>query len=507
MTDSDTSNHTVLSARNIVKSYDGVNALRGVSFELRVGEVHALIGENGAGKSTLVKIITGAVNADSGEIELYGVPVLDHSPVQAKAIGIAAIYQQPALFPELTVAENISLGLEEGAAWRRINWQKRRERAASLLQQIGARIDPEKDVGNLTMPEQQLVEIARALGANARVLIMDEPTASLAEEETQNLYRVINGLREAGVGIIYISHRLEELSVIADRVTVLRDGSVVCTEQMADVDRQELIRLMVGRELSAVFPKKTVHQGDVVLELRDFGSRANGVNGVDLTVRAGEVVGLAGLVGAGRTELARAIFGLDPADPGEILLRNQRVCIQQPGQAIELGIAYLPEDRRRHGVVLEMPIDANVTLASLRKLSSGFSFDLQKERKIATDYVRRFAIKTPAIFSPVTTLSGGNQQKVALSRWLETKPSVLILDEPTQGIDVGAKAEIHSLMGDLAEQGTAILMISSELPEILGMSDRVVVMRGGTIAGILPRVEATQQSIMSVALGHEQLVA
>lgn len=494
----------VLRATEIVKSYDGVSALRGVSFELRAGEVHALIGENGAGKSTLIKIITGAIKADSGEIEIEGVPVLDHSPGHAKAIGIAAIYQQPALFPELTVTENISLGLEQGVPWRRVNWKTRREQAASLLQQIGARIDPERDVGGLTMPEQQLVEIARALGANARVLIMDEPTASLAAEETENLYGVINRLRQAGVGIIYISHRLEELAVIADRVTVLRDGAVVGTDQMADVDRDELIRLMVGRELSTVYPKRSVKQGEVVLELRALACRANGVNGIDLTLRAGEIVGLAGLVGAGRTELARTIFGLEPADSGEIRLRNQPAVIQQPRQAIELGIAYLPEDRRRHGVVLDMPIDANVTLASLGRISSGFAIDLRKERTITAGYVRRFAIKTPSIFAPVATLSGGNQQKVALSRWLQTKPSVLILDEPTQGIDVAAKAEIHHLMGELAEQGAAILMISSELPEILGMSDRVVVMRAGTTAGMLSREEATQQKIMSLALSHER---
>jgi rhamnose transport system ATP-binding protein len=503
----DEPHNPILRALNIYKSYDGVDALRGVSFELRAGEVHALVGENGAGKSTLIKIITGAVNPDRGEIEFDNVVVKSNSPAHAKAIGIAAIYQQPSLFPELTVAENIALGLEEGGPWRRINWKERRRRAVALLDQIGAKIAPGKTAGSLTMPEQQLIEIARALGANARVLIMDEPTASLAEEETKNLYRVIERLSENGVGIIYISHRLEELSVIADRVTVLRDGTVVGTEQMADVDRQQLIRMMVGRELSAVFPKRKVDQGDFLLELLNVSCTANGIEGVNLTLRAGEIVGLAGLVGAGRTELAHTLFGLSPADGGEIRLRHQTVSIKTPAEAIELGIAYLPEDRRRHGVVLDMPIDTNITLASLKKLAGTFSFDFVKERKIATDYVRRFAIKTPAIFSAVTTLSGGNQQKVALSRWLETRPRVLILDEPTQGIDVGAKAEIHALMGDLAEQGTAILMISSELPEILGMSDRVVVMRSGAIAGILSRNDATQQSIMSLALGHEQLVA
>lgn len=503
----DKQNATVLRARNIYKSYDGVAALRGVSFELCAGEVHALIGENGAGKSTLIKIITGAVQADAGELEFGGVRIANNSPSFAKAIGIAAIYQQPALFPDLTVAENISIGFDRSGGWRRIDWKQRRARAMHLLAEVGAKIDPDTEVRALSMPEQQLVEIARALGANARVLIMDEPTASLAEEDTQNLYRVIAKLRDSGVGVIYISHRLEELSIVADRVTVLRDGAYVGTRPMSEVDRQELIRLMVGRELSAVFPKVSVNQGPIIFEVRGLTSRAKGINGINLAVHAGEIVGLAGLVGAGRTELARLIFGLTPVDSGEIWLGDDVVNIQEPADAIAVGIAYLPEDRRKHGVVLNMPIDANITLASLKKLAGGFSFNFDKERKIAADYVRRFAIKTPSVFAPVTTLSGGNQQKVALSRWLETKPRVLILDEPTQGIDVGAKAEIHALMGELAERGTAILMISSELPEILGMSDRVVVMRNGSIAGILERKEASQQQIMSLALGHGQIAA
>ena len=504
---SDDINQIVLRATGICKSYDGIEALRGVDFELRAGEVHALIGENGAGKSTLIKILTGAIQADRGQLEFSGKPIINNSPAYSKSIGIAAIYQQPALFPDLTVAENISIGLETGGAWKRIDWKQRRQRAAELLAEVGSKIDPEAEVRTLSMPQQQLVEIARALGANARVLIMDEPTSSLAEEDAQNLFRVIAKLRQANVGVIYISHRLEELSIVADRVTVLRDGTYVGTQSMAGVDRNELIRLMVGRELSAVFPKLEVEQGPVVLELRRICCRANGIRNVDLKVGAGEIVGLAGLVGAGRTELARTIFGLEPADSGEIFLSGKAVAISEPRRAIDLGIAYLPEDRRRHGVVLNMPIDANITLASLKKLSTGVSLDVRKERSIATNYVRRFAIKTPAVYAPVTTLSGGNQQKVALSRWLETKPSVLILDEPTQGIDVGAKAEIHALMGELAKQGTAILMISSELPEILGMSDRVVVMRVGEIVGVLDRQEASQQQIMSLALGHEQPVA
>lgn len=488
---------------NISKAYDGVQALRSVSFDLRAGEVHALVGENGAGKSTLIKIITGAVTPDSGYLEFDGVAVKENSPSLAKTFGVAAIYQQPALFPDLSVVENIALGLEKAKPWTRVNWTQRRARAVELLQQTAAHIDPDRIVATLTMPEQQLVEIARALGANAKILIMDEPTASLADTEVENLYRVIKNLRKSGVGIIYISHRLEELSVIADRVTVLCDGELVTTRSMQELTVRELISLMVGRELSAVFPKKAVPLGEVVLELRGLRCSANGVKDVDLTVRAGEIVGLAGLVGAGRTELARTIFGLDPADSGEILLRGERIAVDNPFDAIRRGIAYLPEDRRRHGVVLDMSVSANLTLPSLKKISKHGSLDREKERETAARLVRQLGIKTPAVFSPVGTLSGGNQQKVALGRWLEIKPSVLILDEPTQGIDVGAKAEIHALMGELAEQGVAIIMISSELPEILGMSDRIVVLRQGTIAGMLEREEATQETIMSLAVGHE----
>jgi rhamnose transport system ATP-binding protein len=461
-----------------------------------------MVGENGAGKSTLIKIITGAVEADSGEIKLNGQTIRHISPRLARSLGIAAIYQQPALFPELSVAENIAIGLEQGGLWHRINWRERRRRAAELLAQVGANIDPDRDAADLTMPEQQLVEVARALGAQARLVVMDEPTASLSEADTLNLFAVIGQLRAQGVGIIYISHRLEELSVIADRVTVLRDGRTIDTRLMSEVNRQQLIQLMVGRELSAVFPKKQVAVGDVVLELRQLGCSEAGIKNVNLTVRAGEIVGLAGLVGAGRTELARTIFGLTPADEGTILLRGEAVRINSPREAIAYGIAYVPEDRRRHGVVLELPISANMTLASLDQLGRFAAMDFRREKEIAADYTRRLGIKTPAIFAAVSTLSGGNQQKVALSRWLITKPAVLILDEPTQGIDVGAKSEIHALMTELAAQGVAILMISSELSEILGMSDNIAVMRGGMIAGILDRTEASQPEILGLALGH-----
>ncbi len=494
----------LLRATEITKSYAGVHALKSASLEVRAGEVHALIGENGAGKSTLIKIITGAVDADSGQIELSGQTITRNSPRLSKSLGIVAIYQQPALFPELTVAENIALGLEDAGLLGRVDWKERRRRAVELLAQVGAKIDPEAIAADLTMPLQQLVEIARALGAEAKVLILDEPTASLSEEDTQNLFGVIRQLRSRGVGMIYISHRLEELPVIADRVTVLRDGRTIETRLMSE--GQQLIQLMVGRELSAVFPKKEVEPGEVILELRRVGCSSSGINNVNLAVRAGEIVGLAGLVGAGRTELARGIFGLEPADEGEILLRGAPVKLENPAQAIKRGIAYLPEDRRRHGVILEMQIGANITLASLDRISRFGALDFGREKELAAEYTRRLDVKTPAIFVPVSTLSGGNQQKVALSRWLLTKPSVLILDEPTQGIDVGAKSEIHALMTELAGQGVAILMISSEMSEILGMSDRIAVMYGGTICGILNRAEATQHKVLALALGHELTV-
>lgn len=492
----------LLKAENVTKSYAGVQALKSASFELKAGEVHALIGENGAGKSTFIKILTGAVEADSGKLEIEGNVIKENSPTFSKSFGVAAIYQQPALFPELSVAENIAFGLEKKGLFGLINWKSRREKAKELLREVGAKIDVDTEAGSLSMPQQQLVEIARALGANAKILILDEPTASLSEEDAKNLFRVIRSLKEKGVGMIYISHRLEELPVIADRVTVLRDGNTIDTREMSEVSREELIKLMVGRDLSQIFPKKDVKLGKVVLELRNLGYAKAGVKHINLTVRGGEIVGIAGLVGAGRTEFARAVFGLDTADSGEILLNGKSIRNTHPQDAIRHKIAYLPEDRRKHGVILDLPISTNITLSSLKILSGRFGLNFNKEKELAAEYTRRLGVKTPSIHDSVSTLSGGNQQKVALSRWLITKPDVLILDEPTQGIDVGAKSEIHELMTELAEQGVAILMISSELPEILGMSDRIAVMHGGTIVEILNREEATQAKILSIALGH-----
>ena len=493
-------NVPILRANGVSKSYAGVRALKNVSFDVRAGQVHALVGENGAGKSTLIKVLTGAIEPDEGAIELDGQVVRHNSPAQARALGIAAIYQQPALFPDLSVAENIALGTETPGVLRRIDWKARHERARALLESIGASIDSRAIAGTLSMPEQQLVEIARALGAQARFLILDEPTASLTTREVGKLFEVIRRLRAQQVGLIYISHRLEELFEVADRVTVLRDGHAIETRPMAEADRATLIRLMAGREISQVFPKVEVPIGEVVLEVRGLSCDASGIRDVNLSVRAGEILGLAGMVGSGRTQVAETLFGLTPADGGTVIVRGREVRITSPSQAIALGIAYVPEDRRHHGVILDFPITANLSLADLRGVFPSGFLNRAKERMLGREYVDRLGIKTAGVDAPVATLSGGNQQKVALGRWLITNPAILILDEPTQGVDVGAKAEIHRLMVDLASRGMAIMMISSELPEILGMSDRIAVMRGGTVVKTIDRAEATQESILGAAL-------
>jgi rhamnose transport system ATP-binding protein len=385
---------------------------------------------------------------------------------------------------------------------RRIDWRARRRQARELLERTGAEIAPERTVSDLSMPEQQLVEIAKAIGACARILILDEPTASLTDREVERLFRVIGTLRGEGAGIIYISHRLDEVAVIANRVTVLRDGQTIATCDLCDVDRGELVRLMVGRDIHAIFPKRDVPIGAIALEVKGLGCRAAGIHDVTFQVRRGEILGIAGLVGSGRTELAETLFGLTPADTGEIRLQGAEAQIGSPAEAIRMRLGYLPEDRRQHGVVMEMPIAANASLANLDAVSRNGLIDNERERNLARTYVERLRIKAPSIYTETGSLSGGNQQKVAVARWLAINPEVMVLDEPTQGVDIGSKSEIHQIMGDLAEQGMAIVMISSELPEILGMSDRIAVMHAGTIAGILSRGEATQEKILALALGH-----
>ena len=492
----------LLSAKSITKSFAGVQALKSVSFDLLEGEIHALVGENGAGKSTLIKVMTGALIADSGSLTVCGKVIKHNDPAKARSLGIAAIYQQPALFPHLSVSENIALAVEAGSFWKKVNWKERRRHAAELLESLGASIDPDRIVSTLSMPEQQLLEIAKAVGADAKILIMDEPTASLSDREVESLFGVIRRLRNQGAGVVYISHRLEEIASIADRVTVLRDGDSVATLPADSIDRAQLISLIVGRELETVFPKRQVSIGDVVIEARNVGNRLRRLHDISFSVRRGEILGIAGLVGAGRTELAETIFGLTPADSGEIVLRGDPKQISSPYEAIDLGIAYVPEDRRHHGVILDMPITSNTTLATLRTVSRGGLINAMEEERLSKSYVSELGIKTPSVHATLETLSGGNQQKVVLAKWLAINPSILILDEPTQGVDIGSKSEIHRLMVELAERGKAIIMISSELPEILGMSDRIAVMHEGTITGVLSRAEATQQKILSLALEH-----
>jgi rhamnose transport system ATP-binding protein len=492
---------TLLAVRGVEKSFDGVRALHGVSLELRAAEVHAIVGENGAGKSTLTKIITGAIQADAGSMEVRGKTVERNDPNISRALGIAAIYQQPALFPHLTVAENIALPLEMGSGRRTVDWRSRYRRAASLVEGLGATIDPRRLAGTLSMADQQIVEIAKAVGANAKILIMDEPTAVLTELEADRVFSLIRRLKADGVGIIYISHRLEEILAIADRITVLRDGESIACRNAAEVDRATLIEMMVGRSIASVYPKRPVPIGDVALEVRGLKNDRLGLRNISFAVRQGEIFGLAGLVGAGRTSLARTLFGLSPADSG-VLLSGKQERIDSPREAIRQGIAYLPEDRRQHGVILKMQIAMNISLARLESVSRCGILIKRKEASLAQEYVDRLRIKTSSIFADTGSLSGGNQQKVALARWLAIQPRILILDEPTQGVDIGSKSEIHELIVRLAETGIAVLLISSELEEIIGMCDRVGVFHSGTLAGIVSGAAATQSRIMSLALGH-----
>ncbi len=491
----------LLALRRATKSFGGVRALRGVDFELQPGEVHALLGENGAGKSTLIKIITGAHQPDGGEIVVAGQTLQGLTPALAQQLGIACIYQQPALFPDLTVEENIGLRLEPGGMFRRINWRARRQRAAELLRRVGAAMKPETEVRSLSMPEQQLVEIACAVGAGARIVVMDEPTASLTQREQQQLFSVVRELRAAGVGVIYISHRLEEIFALADRVTVLRDGSSVGTHAVKSLTEATMIKLMVGREVAQLYPPSESSPGETVLTVRNLGCSASGVRNVSFEVKRGEIFGIAGLVGAGRTELARVLFGQTPADSGEIVLNGKTVTIRSPGEAIALGIGYVPEDRRRHGVILEMPIEQNMTMAIHPRIFPAAWLRFGRERKLASDFIRDLAVKCAGPDAPGGSLSGGNQQKVSLARWLATQPKLLILDEPTQGVDVGAKSEIHKIIRRLAREGLAVIMISSDLPEVLGMSDRIGVMREGTLTSLLPGGSAAP-FVMAAALGQ-----
>jgi rhamnose transport system ATP-binding protein len=487
----------ILNLEHVSKTFPGVKALDDVSFSLRLGEVHALLGENGAGKSTLIKAITGIQPPDRGALmQIDGEEVRGHSPESAQRLGIAAIYQHPTLFSELSVMENLMIGR---SGWL-IDWKQRRKEAQACLDRAGAVIPLDVPVKNLRMAEKQLLEIARALSQKARILIMDEPTASLPEKDALHLLALIRKLRADGVGIIYISHRLEEVLEIADRMTILRDGRYVATHDAKNLDRSGIIKLMAGRSLDAMYNKQQIPIGETVLRVEHLACRAGQFEDVSFEVRAGEIFGVAGLVGAGRTELARTLFGITPADGGSICLAGKLVSIDSPQTAIANGIAYVPEDRHLHGVVEEMPVVENVTISSLDQHTKGRMIDRASEETAGAEAVRQLGVKTPSLFNPVRNLSGGNQQKVALARWMAIKPKLLVLDEPTQGIDVGAKAEIYALIEELAKKGVAIIMISSELPEVLGLSDRVAVMRQGEMVTIFEREDATQEAILEHAM-------
>jgi ABC-type sugar transport system ATPase subunit len=489
----------------MTKSFAGVTVLEDVSFDVRPGEVHALMGENGAGKSTLIKIAAGVHRPDAGTIRVGGREVTFTSPRSARQNGIAVVYQELLLFPELTVAENIFIGHAPKGAAGTLDWGRMRERARALLDDLDSpHLDPDARVGGLSVANRQRVEIAKALSQDARVLIMDEPTASLAEADVQQLIAIVRRLRDRGVGIVYVSHKLPEVFALADRATVLRDGRLVGTEPIAALDERRIVSMMVGRSIEQLFPKVPATLGDVVLDVRNV-SHGTIVRDVSFQLRAGEILGIAGLVGSGRTELALTLFGLTPATSGEIRLGGERVEVRGPDQARELGIAYFPEDRGLQGLVKPQTIAQNIAHTMLERLTHHFVVDRKEETSLARRFIEALGIRARGPQQVVGQLSGGNQQKVVLAKWLAIEPRILIMDEPTRGIDVGAKSEIHALMSRLAGQGLAILMISSELPEVLGMSDRVLVMNGGRIVATFDRAEATPEAVgHAMTLTHER---
>ena len=490
----------VVRLRGISKEFPGVKAVDEVNLEILPGEVHALAGENGAGKSTLMKILSQVERPTEGEVEISGERVAFHGPGHAQSLGVAMVYQEFALAPHLSVAENLFLGREPARAGF-VNRRKEKEKARELLGRVGLEVDPGRLVSSLTVAEQQRVEIAKALAIEAKVLILDEPTATLAEKEIEGLFEVIRELISRGISILYISHRLDEIFRIADRVTVMRDGKVVDTVPASELDEEKLVRLMVGREVGNLYPKPEAEIGDVVLRVSGI-SRGTVLQDCSFEVHSGEILGFAGLVGAGRTELARAVFGADPVDSGAVELEGEEVRIKDPQTAIEAGIGYLTEDRKGEGLALQLGVAQNITLAHV-PVRAGF-LDLGAERRTARRRRDELNIRTPSIRRRVQVLSGGNQQKVVVAKWLETRAKVLFFDEPARGIDVGAKAEMFGLIGDLAEEGRAIVLISSYLPELLNMCDRILVMREGRVAGTLSREEFSEERVIALATGAKE---
>jgi rhamnose transport system ATP-binding protein len=491
----------VLQIEHAAKAFGAVRALIDGSVELRAGEVHALLGENGAGKSTLVKILAGVHQPDAGVIRVAGREVPLHGPAAAREAGIAVIYQEPMLFPDLTVAENIFMGRQPVRAGRRIDRGAMNREATAIFSRLRVLLDPARLARGLSVADQQLVEIAKALSLSARVLIMDEPTAALTNVEVERLFTVISTLRREGTAIMFISHRLNEVFAICQRATIMRDGRFVMTAPTADLDVDTIIRSMIGRDLGDMYSKTSVAPGDVVLEVENL-SRENVFRDISFTVRRGEIVALAGLVGAGRTEVARAVFGVDRRTGGSVRLNGKPLRNGEPAAAMIAGMAFVPEDRRQEGLVMDLGIDHNVALASLGRLrTAGFIFR-SAERRLAATWAERLRLRYGRLRDPVSTLSGGNQQKVVLAKWLARQPSLLIIDEPTRGIDIGTKAEVHRILDELAAAGTAVLMISSELPEVLGLADQVLVLHEGRLAGKFTRAEATEDKIMRAATGQ-----
>ncbi|MEU4769968.1 sugar ABC transporter ATP-binding protein [Actinosynnema sp. NPDC023794] len=496
----------LLEVRGVSKSFGAVAAVRDVSFPLHGGEAHALVGENGAGKSTIVKMLAGVHEPDTGAIVLDGEEQRLAGPAAAQAAGIAVIYQEPTLFPDLSVAENIFMGRQPLGRFGRIDRAAMRTEAVRLFDRLGVRLDPDRPARGLSIADQQLVEIAKALSLHARVLVMDEPTAALSGVEVERLFAVARALCGEGAAVLFISHRFDEVFSLCQRLTVMRDGTWVSTDPVADLTVDQVVRRMVGRDVSTLFPKEDVEPGDVVLEVGGL-SRQGVFSDIGFSVRAGEIVALAGLVGAGRSEVVRAVFGIDRYDAGEVRVAGERLPAGTPAAAVAAGIALVPEDRRQQGLVMEMSIERNATLTRLKPLARFGLLGGGRERRSAREWTKRLQVKYGRLADAVGTLSGGNQQKVVLAKWLATGPKVLIVDEPTRGIDIGTKAEVHRLLSRLAADGVAVVMVSSELPEVLGMADRVLVMHEGRITAELGRAEATEESVMFAATGRTEAAA
>jgi len=491
----------LLQMRGVGKSFPGVRALEAVDFELQAGEVHVLLGENGAGKSTLMKILSGACACDRGEIWLAGQRVALGDPREARALGISTIYQEFNLVPQLSAGLNLYLGREPTRALGTISRRDLEQRAGDAFGRLGIRVDPSARVADLSVAQQQMVEVARALAFESRILIMDEPTSALTAAEIRTLFALIRSVRERGVGIIYISHRMEEIFAIGDRVTVLRDGQKIATRSVGDVTVGELIRLMADRELRDHFPRRRVPAGETVLEVCRVATRAK-LRDVSFTLRRGEILGVAGLLGSGRTTLARALFGAEPVTSGQVRVQGRQARIGSPATAIHLGLGYLAEDRQQQGLVLALSVRQNIVLPNTDLAYPGGLRHTRRERQLVTTQVEQLRIKTPHLDQRVMHLSGGNQQKVVLAKWLARQASILIFDEPTRGIDVAAKVDIYELMNGLTDRGAAILMISSDLPEVLGMSDRILVLHEGRVAGEFDPREADQATLVRAALGE-----